>query len=926
MKKSLLSLLAVAVAAVGCQNYDDQFDDLNSQIAALSSQVAGLAQVQSDLSALSTTVSNLQSGIANVVDDALADGLASIDDAIATLETAAESAASSEDVQAIADAVAEQDAVLEEVLANSSVQNGDVEITTTAQLDAWYALKGTLTIVNGNVTIEVSTEMDSAKVQEVLDEIVTVTKDFSYTADADVEFTAAFPNLSGTRSLTIDQEGNVILPLLANATIVEIDEDNSTLIVDLGALESVTSLSNGDGAGTFSFSKATNVHLTSLEAYDGDLTVEVNKGGTILLDAYRDVDSDGDATGYDLTIIGPTSFTVSELVGTGSTLTLKDVVTATVNGYNGTIVTDEGVENFSADHVVSWTVSGTDLVSVDVTGALDADEDAEDEDGPSITLENQGDLATVDIDGVLAGVTIQTNGNLASLIVGGSVDGTIDINNNSDLSSIDVSEATARTIDIDNNSDLESLTIDATIGEDADGDVNGSILVTDNESLASLTISTNKIGTLTITGNDDLETIDMTGVNSIGDAEGASVEISDNDLTADEVNAEDESITTSSGAETMADYLTAVDANADSDANVVFDTVETYIDEDGDDQGEKTSGTEVQILNLTAEDATPAKADIAAVRAFIVDISTLSDGDELGLENSDGVSLFSNGTTASVGGSATVSTNKDLLIANIKSQANLDRFNAYDITLNAYRGGNSTGTVSLIQFASGGATTVVGQRYTTGSAASAAVSATNYGFGLDDLLTLEVGGNSVTVSPGVTGTATTLTALGDAIESAWASKYGASGTASGSAIATVTNVAGVLTITMLDKAMAGYDVDVDLSVSAGTVTATNAANIDYVIGSNRLEGDDATTDADIIVTITSNDPGTILNSVSGVTTSTDSGGTSWVELTTTKLTNGTDPDSGYTAAQRSAAPVNAEDGSAKVVNTAAVAETKVEWL
>ena len=45
------------------------------------------------------------------------------------------------------------------------------------------------------------------------------------------------------------------------------------------------------------------------------------------------------------------------------------------------------------------------------------------------------------------------------------------------------------------------------------------------------------------------------------------------------------------------------------------------------------------------------------------------------------------------------------------------------------------------------------------------------------------------------------------------------------------SLGGVLTVTMLDEGTAGYGVDVNLSVSAGTVTATNAANIDYVIGS-----------------------------------------------------------------------------------------------
>ncbi len=34
MKKGLLTLLAASLVFVGCQNYDDQFDDLNAQISA----------------------------------------------------------------------------------------------------------------------------------------------------------------------------------------------------------------------------------------------------------------------------------------------------------------------------------------------------------------------------------------------------------------------------------------------------------------------------------------------------------------------------------------------------------------------------------------------------------------------------------------------------------------------------------------------------------------------------------------------------------------------------------------------------------------------------------------------------------------------------------------------------------------------------
>ena len=43
MKKGLLSILAASAVLVGCQNYDDQFDALNTQITSLKSTVDGLA-------------------------------------------------------------------------------------------------------------------------------------------------------------------------------------------------------------------------------------------------------------------------------------------------------------------------------------------------------------------------------------------------------------------------------------------------------------------------------------------------------------------------------------------------------------------------------------------------------------------------------------------------------------------------------------------------------------------------------------------------------------------------------------------------------------------------------------------------------------------------------------------------------------------
>ena len=66
MKKGLLSLLAVALTIVSCQNYDDQFAELTGLVNTLSTEVAGLSQVQSDLGSVKATVDGLVASIGSI--------------------------------------------------------------------------------------------------------------------------------------------------------------------------------------------------------------------------------------------------------------------------------------------------------------------------------------------------------------------------------------------------------------------------------------------------------------------------------------------------------------------------------------------------------------------------------------------------------------------------------------------------------------------------------------------------------------------------------------------------------------------------------------------------------------------------------------------------------------------------------------------
>ena len=117
MKK--LFLLPILFLVLGCQDYNnDQFDDVDSQIAALSAQVAGLAQVQSDLASLAGTVASLQSTVASTA--TAIEGLDGLAEAVAAIQAAVADVASYEEVSAISDEVDAAEDDLADLLANSS--------------------------------------------------------------------------------------------------------------------------------------------------------------------------------------------------------------------------------------------------------------------------------------------------------------------------------------------------------------------------------------------------------------------------------------------------------------------------------------------------------------------------------------------------------------------------------------------------------------------------------------------------------------------------------------------------------------------------------------------------------------------------------------------------------------------------------------
>jgi len=112
MKKVLLSLLAVAALVLSCQNYDDEFDALNSKIASLESQIQSLADLQTAVTGVQSSVSSLSAAVAAAK--------ASADAAVAAAADAATAAAAANTGSAAATAAAEAAAAAAQAAATGS--------------------------------------------------------------------------------------------------------------------------------------------------------------------------------------------------------------------------------------------------------------------------------------------------------------------------------------------------------------------------------------------------------------------------------------------------------------------------------------------------------------------------------------------------------------------------------------------------------------------------------------------------------------------------------------------------------------------------------------------------------------------------------------------------------------------------------------
>ncbi|MDA9225974.1 hypothetical protein N9P05_02515 [Flavobacteriaceae bacterium] len=655
MKKGLLSILASALLVVGCQNYDDQFTNLESQISALASTVAGLSQVQSDLSSLAGTVGSLTStvnSLGSTIDTAVADGLADIQADITAIEAAVADVASSSDVEALQESVDASQEDLDELLANSSVFTGNVVINNASTLDAFHSMGSSLAIVNGNVDIDVTTAMDIVKVQEVVDQILTTTGSFAYDAAAITVTGVTFNNLSGTQTLTLKQADGYELKSLVSAGAITLDNTWSSKIdiVDLRELTTLTSIN----AGTLDFTSATEVHLTKIAYYPGgNLTVNTKSDGVVDLSALTDTNASAIVAPFTLTIDGPSAVTLSTIKGDASAttkggITLTNVATANISNFGGTITLGTGVEVAdlqdvatspvltAADDLTSLTIEGVTAYgkTYDVSGATAQAATLYTASFITVALNStQNDLANITLTGSMNSVTVNDTG-AETLTLDALNAATVAITSNDDLTTITSAASKFNDVTITGNNDLISTALDydtytTVVASTGTADAKGDLNVNSNTKLASLTVHVKSMNDLDIHTNVKLATISFPFLVAAGVGTTPDVDIYGNAFVASSVTdnydatAAGVAITTNgatntgaytsesglSSLKTWLDAVVAVTANTNT-LQVWFDTVSELKTSD-------VNGT-VTTTNPADKDATLANAGTEFAALYIV--------------------------------------------------------------------------------------------------------------------------------------------------------------------------------------------------------------------------------------------------------------------------------------------------------------------
>jgi hypothetical protein len=556
MKKGLLGLLVIALTIVGCQNYDDQFDDLNSKISSLATTVDGLLAVQ-------TTVANLSTKLDNLASTALTDSdLAGILDEVAAVKQSVADLSLADDLATIEGEVADLDEEVEliigklnELLTANAVINQNIRITSLAELslaedlistgadDPNVTINGSF-IVNTTGTSDISAAADVARLNAVMDKIKVVMKTVTLTTDeqltaaslqyiqGNLDIAAATGSVAAgalttvTGAMTINQGGAIAMSTL-NSVAGGITISTAGVTVTSVDLSGLTEGAVITAAGTIALPNATSVKISSVlpatvnvplattfesssQAAQGSTTITVDGStsfslgsssfsGSVVITAKGDVNLAGVTTAKALNITSDGAVNLAGLT--------KITETAAVSA---TSVNIGDVTSIEASTVVTSTdVTLSALTSVSSPSALVAE-----------TLKLVGPTS-VSVPGLTsaAGNIVAANATTFAAVALSTTTGTIDVkagatvhlkdlgatNDLPDFATIANLKLVEQNTNIDFSTAAQLVSLDYTGKKDATpnpgGQANTLTITSGNASLTSLIIGDGGIGTLTVSGS-----------------------------------------------------------------------------------------------------------------------------------------------------------------------------------------------------------------------------------------------------------------------------------------------------------------------------------------------------------------------------------------------------------------------------------------
>lgn len=576
----------------------------------------------------------------------------------------------------------------------------DLIINSTATLEVAKSLGSKLTILNADLIIDQSTSMSAEDLQAVLEVIVTTTGNIQYKMANKSSTVANFTNLTSAGNVFIDVAGDISLPLLENVTTLHIGDSHSSSITSLSApvLTKITAFGDGGSAdysggnitittGTahqIDLPKATAITLSALATYDhGTLSVTGGSDFEFDLSAITSKTAAGSSKPFNLTIDGAESLSLP-LITKGS------IVANNVETINLPLFLGSNSDDFS-DAVTltlgAYTVNletGSELVTLNFTGAKPESANDADDEGPSVDLSSSDDVESVTLGGVLNTVNAHfdtTNKSLETFVLTGK----------------------ANAVTIEDTDSITAITLEHT----ADQAELASLTIKDNLEVETLTVdSLVSAASLVITGNDALTTISFDALKTQGgkSTAAANVDISDNDLTATAAEitkaatADDYAegtFTTTSGMKDLKAYLDAAVTRFGTAGGTVyaaFDTLDSYLDiDDVSDPNapltlSTTKGAEPRLEVVYVSDAgyTPQSStgSAKAKRSFVVDLA----GDATMAIDANGGAIKSSGATSS---------NAALAVNSIITDATTAAATALGVSLSASKVARGSATITL---------------------------------------------------------------------------------------------------------------------------------------------------------------------------------------------------------------------------------------